>query len=145
MKVMKVIHLVGCEKGKEHGPCNSDCPTCTARKTCRSNPSNFGKKYLRDPPSPWRKTCNDAAKRQKAIKCADGKKRKFFSKKLRDWPGKWVWRFLCDSPYHPCYSSGYGGCITCVEERYPNQEILWSNKQQAYILKSSCEKLLQVQ
>ncbi|MBU0546709.1 hypothetical protein KJ735_00815 [Patescibacteria group bacterium] len=132
---MEIVKLVSNE-GKEHGPCNSNCPTCTARKTCRWNPKNFGKKYLRDPPSPYRKTCNDAAKRLKAIKPADGKKRKFFSKKLHNLPGKWLWRFLCDSPHHPCYRPGtYGGCITCIEERFPNQEILWSNKQQAYILK----------
>ena len=123
------------DKKKEHDPCNSDCPTCTAQKTCRWNPKNFGKKYLRDPPSPWRKTCNAAYKRLKAIKCADGK-RKFFSKKLQELPGKWQWRFLCNSLYDPCYRPGtWGSCITCVEERYPNQEILWSNEKQAYILK----------
>ena len=132
---MEIVRMVD-DKEKMHDPCNSDCPTCTAQKTCKWNPKNLGKKYMRDPSSPWRKTCSDAYKRLRAIKCADGKKRKFFSKKLQKLPGKWLWRFLCNSLSHPCYRPGtYGGCITCVEERFPGQEILWSNKKQAYILK----------
>jgi hypothetical protein len=135
VKVVETVRISG-DKRKEHEPCNSDCPSCTARKTCRWNPDNLGKKYKRDPPSPWRKTCNDAAKRLKAVKCADGKRKYFDRKLIQTWPGKWLWRFLCNSLSHPCYRPGtYGGCITCVEERHPNQEILWSNKEQAYILK----------
>lgn len=135
---MKAVVVI--DKKKEHEPCNSKCPTCTARKTGRWNPDNLGKKYKRDPPSPWRKTCNDACKRLKAIKCADGK-RKFVSKKMREAPGAWMWRLLCNRYFPSCYRPGtYGGCITCVEERYPGQEILWSNKQQAYILKKQPEK-----
>lgn len=129
---MEVVRMSD-DKGKEHGPCNSDCPTCTAQKTCRWNPKNLGKKYMRDPPSPWRKTYNAAYRRLKAIKCADGK-RKFFNQKiLQKLPGKWQWRFLCNSQLTPCYTSE--PCIICVEERYPGREILWSNKKQAYILK----------